>query len=214
MSHYRKTADLPGTLPVFPLPGALLFPRWELPLNIFEPRYLNMIDDAMRGHRLIGMIQTMGGAREHPDIAAVGCAGRITNYSETNDGRYLISLTGICRFRMREELAITMPYRQVLPDWTAFADDLYEDQSAGLPDRTYLIGALRSYAATQGLQADWSAVEDAPMETLIHALASGCPFTALEKQALLEAPTLAKRAHVLISLLEIGGSGGQPGPMQ
>lgn len=214
MSHYRKTADLPGTLPVFPLPGALLFPRWELPLNIFEPRYLNMIDDAMRGHRLIGMIQTMGGAREHPDIAAVGCAGRITNYSETNDGRYLISLTGICRFRMREELAITTPYRQVLPDWTAFADDLYEDQSAGLPDRTYLIGALRSYAATQGLQADWSAVEDAPMETLIHALASGCPFTALEKQALLEAPTLAKRAHVLISLLEIGGSGGQPGPMQ
>jgi uncharacterized protein len=214
MSHYRKTADLPGTLPVFPLPGALLFPRWELPLNIFEPRYLNMIDDAMRGHRLIGMVQTMGGARDHPDIAAVGCAGRITHYNETNDGRYLITLTGICRFAAQEELAITTPYRQVVPDWSAFADDLYEDQSAGLPDRTYLVGALRSYAAAQGLQADWTAVEGAPMETLIHALASGCPFTALEKQALLEAPTLAKRAHVLISLLEIGGSGGPSGPMQ
>ena len=116
MAQYRKTSDLPDTLPVFPLPGAMLFPRWELPLNIFEPRYLNMFDDAMRGHRLIGMIQSMGGSRERPEIARVGCAGRITSYSETDDGRYIVTLTGICRFTAARELPVTTPYRQVAAD--------------------------------------------------------------------------------------------------
>ncbi len=214
MSQYRKTADLPDTLPVFPLPGALVFPRWELPLNIFEPRYLNMFDDAMRGHRLIGMIQSLGGARERPNIARVGCAGRITSYAETDDGRYLVTLTGICRFAVKQELAVTTPYRQVTPNWDAFAADLYPASEDGLPDRSELILSLRTYAATHGLQADWSAVEDAPMETLVHALAAGCPFPAPEKQALLEAVSLADRARTLIALMAMSASGGDDGPVQ
>jgi Lon protease-like protein len=214
MSQYRKTADLPDTLPVFPLPGALVFPRWDLPLNIFEPRYLNMFDDAMRGHRLIGMIQSLGGGRERPDIARVGCAGRITSYAETDDGRYLVTLTGICRFAVKQELAVTTPYRQVTPRWDAFAADLYPASEDGLPDRSELILSLRTYAATHGLQADWSAVEDAPMETLVHALAAGCPFPAPEKQALLEAVSLADRARTLIALMAMSASGGDDGPVQ
>lgn len=215
MANYRKTGDLPDRLCVFPLPGALVFPRWELALNIFEPRYLNMVDDAIRGHRLIGMIQSLGGGtRERPAIARVGCAGRITSYAETEDGRYLITLTGICRFAVKEELAVTTPYRQVLPDWESFAFDLLAVPEASVPDRAYLIRAFRAYASAQGLQADWSAVEDAPMEALINAFAAGCPFNAAEKQALLEAPTLAGRAGKLIALFEIGGSGGADGPVQ
>jgi Lon protease-like protein len=214
MSQYRKTADLPDTLPVFPLPGALLFPRWELPLNIFEPRYLNMFDDAMRGHRLIGMVQSMGGTRERPEIARVGCAGRVTSYAETDDGRYLVTLTGICRFAVKQELAATTPYRQVTPRWDAFAADLYPASEDGLPDRSELILSLRTYAAMHGLQADWSAVEDAPMETLVHALAAGCPFPAPEKQALLEAVSLADRARTLIALMAMSASGGDDGPVQ
>jgi Lon protease-like protein len=214
MSQYRKTADLPDTLPVFPLPGALVFPRWELPLNIFEPRYLNMFDDAMRGHRLIGMVQSMGGTRERPEIARVGCAGRITSYAETDDGRYLVTLTGICRFAVKQELAVTTPYRQVTPRWDAFAADLYPASEDGLPDRSELILSLRTYAAMHGLQADWSAVEDAPMETLVHALAAGCPFPAPEKQALLEAVSLADRARTLIALMAMSASGGDDGPVQ
>lgn len=214
MSQYRKTADLPDTLPVFPLPGALVFPRWDLPLNIFEPRYLNMFDDAMRGHRLIGMVQSMGGTRERPEIARVGCAGRITSYAETDDGRYLVTLTGICRFAVKQELAVTTPYRQVAPRWDAFAADLYPASEDGLPDRSELILSLRTYAATHGLQADWSAVEDAPMETLVHALAAGCPFPAPEKQALLEAVSLADRARTLIALMAMSAGGGDDGPVQ
>jgi hypothetical protein len=214
MSQYRKTADLPDTLPVFPLPGALLFPRWELPLNIFEPRYLNMLDDAIRGHRLIGMVQSMGGTRERPDIAGVGCAGRITSYAETDDGRYLVTLTGICRFAVKQELALTTPYRQVTAGWEAFAADLYPASEDGVPDRSELIRSLRTYVAAHGLQADWSAVEDAPMETLVHALAAGCPFPAPEKQALLEAGSLADRARTLMALMAMSASGGDDGSVQ
>ncbi len=214
MAHYRKTADLPDTVPVFPLPGAVLFPRWELPLNIFEPRYLNMIDDAMRGDRLIGMIQSVGGPRERPDIARVGCAGRLTRYSETEDGRYLITLSGICRFAVREEITVTTPYRQVAADWAPFGADLFAPPETGLPARDDLVQALRHYVEAHSLQADWSAVEGAPMETLVHVLAAGCPFSPAEKQALLEALTLADRARALIALLEISGSGGDSGPVQ
>jgi Lon protease-like protein len=213
MAHYRKIEDLPAALAIFPLPGAVLFPRWQLPLNIFEPRYLNMIDDAMQGTRLIGMIQTLGGPRANPEICRVGCAGRITAYSETEDGRYLITLTGVCRFAVGAELEVKTPYRQVRPDWHAFAPDLSPPGEAGLPSRTELVSALRAYAETHGLQADWSAVTDAPMETLVHALAAGCPFDASEKQALLEAPDLPARAAALVALLQIGSTG-DSGPMQ
>ncbi|OFX01343.1 MAG: peptidase S16 [Alphaproteobacteria bacterium RIFCSPHIGHO2_12_FULL_63_12] len=214
MAPYRKTTDLPDALPVFPLGGAMLFPHWDLPLNIFEPRYLNMIDDAMRGERLIGMVQPVGGPPDRPDIAGVGCAGRLTSYSETDDGRYLITLSGVCRFGVRRELDVTTPYRQVEPDWSVYGGDLFAPSEAGLPERSHLVRALRAYIEAQGLQADWGAVENAPMETLIHALAAGCPFDIAEKQALLEAPALADRARTLIALLEIDGRGGDRGPVQ
>jgi uncharacterized protein len=214
VGHYRKTSDLPDTLAVFPLPGALLFPRWELPLNIFEPRYLNMIDDAMAGSRLIGMVQAMGGSKARPQLAEVGCAGRITSYSETEDGRYLITLTGIARFAIGEEMDVTTPYRQVRPDWRPYASDLAAANETALPSRDKLIGALKTYVEINKMQADWSAVQDAPLETLVNALCSGCPFSTIEKQALIEAPTLKARAETLITLLRMDVPGNDAGTMQ
>ncbi|MFN3607959.1 MAG: LON peptidase substrate-binding domain-containing protein [Hyphomonas sp.] len=214
MAPYRKTADLPATLAVFPLPGALVFPRWQLPLNIFEPRYLNMIDDALAGSRLIGMVQTVGGTRQLPGLAEVGCAGRIVGYSETPDGRYLITLTGVCRFGIARELEVTTPYRQVAPDWERFAQDLAPAAEGEGRERQALIRAFRDYAAANSLEADWSAMEDASLETLVHALASGCPFAPMEKQALLEAPSLLDRATALTALLEFGSAPGNEGPVQ
>src|ERR1700735_3678582 len=127
---YRKVSDLPALFPVFPLDGALLLPGCQLPLQIFEQRYLNMIDDAMSGHRVIGMIQTAaGGERARPGLAEVGCIGRVTAYAETGDGRYLITLTGICRFEVKDEPAATAPYRQVHPDFARFGVDLEEDDA-------------------------------------------------------------------------------------
>jgi Lon protease-like protein len=215
MAQYRRTSDLPAdALAVFPLAGALLFPRWQLPLNIFEPRYLNMIDDAMRGHRLIGMIQPFGGPRQAPKLADVGSAGRITSYAETPDGRYLITLTGICRFAPGRELNVTTPYRQVVPDWSAFGHDLDPPLDAPAAERRALIRAFRDYANKNRLEADWSAMEDAGLETIVHALAAGCPFTPAEKQALLEAQDLPARAAALTALLEFGAAPGGSGPVQ
>lgn len=214
MSPYRKTADLPATLAVFPLSCALVFPRWQLPLNIFEPRYLNMVDDAMSGSRLIGMVQPTGGPRHKPQVASVGCAGRITSYSETPDGRYLITLTGICRFRIIRECDAHTPYRQVEVDWSPYADDLHLPSEGERAVRQNLIGVFKAYAAANNLEADWSAMETATLETLVHALASGCPFTEIEKQALLEAPSLRDRADALTALLEFGTAPGGSGPVQ
>ena len=214
MAQYRKTADLPATLAVFPLPGALVFPRWQLPLNIFEPRYLNMIDDAMAGSRLIGMVQTAGGPRDRPRIMDVGCAGRITSYAETSDGRYLITLTGVCRFRINRELDVATPYRQVSPDWEPYACDLGQPPDGEEEIRLALIAAFRDYAEVNGLQADWPAMQDASLEMLVHALASGCPFSPAEKQALLEAQDIEDRAEALTTLLEFGSAPGSTGPVQ
>ncbi len=207
---YRQIEDLPETLALFPLPGAMLFPRWTLSLNIFEPRYLNMIDDAMQGSRMIGMVQSTGGPKAHPDLAGVGCAGRITSYSETDDGRYLIVLSGISRFEVSEIVGATTPYRQARPGWLAFAEDLAEPELTDMPDRDRLVRALKAYVTRHEMSADWSAVEDAPLETLVHALCAGCPFSVPEKQALLEAPELIDRADTLIALLEmdVPGDGG------
>ena len=204
---YRKVDDLPDTIPVFPLAGALLFPRWSLPLNIFEPRYLNMIDDAMSGSRLVGMIQPTSRDRQHPALATVGCAGRVTSYSETDDGRYLISLTGVCRFERSSELDVKTPYRQVAPGWGRFAADLQAPDLSNLPDRQKLAGALKKYVATHAMEVDWDAVDSAPIETLVHALAAGCPFSTMEKQALLEADTVAPRCRALIALLDMDAPG-------
>ena len=212
--HYRKTSDLPDTLAVFPLPGALLLPRWQLALNIFEPRYLNMIDDAMTGSRLIGMVQAMEGPKARPTLAGVGCAGRITTYSETDDGRYLITLTGIARFAIHDELDVNTPYRQVKPDWAPYEADLFVASDKALPSRDNLVGALRAYVEINKMEADWSAVEDAPLETLVNALCSGCPFSTIEKQALIEAPTLKARAETLITLLRMDVPGNDGGTMQ
>ncbi len=211
---YRKLTDLPETIAVFPLSGVLLFPRWSLPLNIFEPRYLNMIDDAMSGTRIIGMIQSNGDDPVSPSLVNTGCAGRITSYSETDDGRYLISLTGICRFRVAAELDVKTPYRQVRADWQPFAHDLVSPPDQSLPDRLHLVNSLKRYTQINSMEVDWEAVEHAPMETLINALCAGCPFGTVEKQALLEAQTVSDRAQTLITLLDMDVPGDDSSTLQ
>lgn len=206
--NYRKLADLPLVIPVFPLDGALLLPGGQLPLNIFEPRYLNMLDDAMSGERIIGMIQTrphQAPDSERPALAPVGCAGRVTSFAETSDGRYLITLTGVCRFRTGEELPVRTPYRQVRADFTPFEPDLREDP-AGVrtaADIDRLLLALRRYLDHRGLAIDWGDAESAPSDALINSLAMALPFDPLEKQALLEAETIFERKATLTALLEI-----------
>lgn len=202
---FRRASDLPQVIPVFPLDGALLLPTGDLPLQIFEPRYLNMIDDVMAGDRMIGMVQTRtGGDRSRPNLTNVACCGRITSFSETSDGRYLITLTGVCRFVVGEELSVATPYRQVRADFLPFADDL-SSEGAEIPtfDRRRFAGALKRYLNRRELDIDWKTAEAAPLESLITSLSMGLPFEPAEKQALLEAPTMADRCDALTALLEI-----------
>ena len=206
MAGYRRTADLPQVIPVFPLDGALLLPGGELPLQIFEPRYLNMVDDVMGGDRMIGMIQTRpGGDRARPLLADVGCLGRITSFAETSDGRYLITLTGVCRFEPGEELALRLPYRQVKANYEAFEIDLARNETAiaapGARDR--FARALKRYLNRRDLDIDWETASAAPLEALVNSLAMGLPFEVQEKQALLQAANLEARFDVLTTLLEI-----------
>jgi Lon protease-like protein/uncharacterized protein YbaR (Trm112 family) len=166
----------------------MLLPGGQLPLQIFEPRYLNMVDDAMSGARLIGMIQTReGGERTAPRLARVGCVGRITAYAETGDGRYLITLTGVCRFAVGEELPTITPYRQVRAEYDSFAADLDPDETEIQFDRAPLVAALRQYLSHKGLAVEWPAVDAAPLGALVNSLAMGLPLDPAEKQALLEA---------------------------
>jgi len=212
---YRRADDLPLVIPVFPLDGALLLPGGQLPLNIFEPRYLNMFDDAMSGERIIGMVQTRhGGDEERPNLAPVGCAGRVTSFAETSDGRYLVTLTGVCRFRVGDELPSRSPYRQVRADFTAFEEDLREaSASVAAPgEASPLLDALRRYLDHRGLAIDWTSAETAPSDALINSLAMALPFEPVEKQALLEAPTLADRRETLVALLEIDAAGDDEEP--
>ncbi len=206
MSAYQSVEDLPQLIPVFPLDGAVLLPGGELPLQIFEPRYLNMIDDAMAGDRVIGMIQTRGGSRARPKLAAIGGLGRITSYAETSDGRYLITLTGVCRFEAGEELDLRMPYRQVRAGYARFLDDLAEDGAAveaGEPARSRFGQALKRFLNRRELDINWDEAQEAPLEALVNSLCMGLPFEPSEKQALLEAPDLIGRFEVLTTLLEI-----------
>jgi Lon protease-like protein len=208
MPGYRKAEDLPQVIPVFPLDGALLLPGGRLPLNIFEPRYLNMVDDAMAGDRIIGMVQTRpGGDRERPGLAPVGCAGRVTSFAETPDGRYLITLTGLCRFQPGNELPVQTPYRQVLAKFEPYESDLAEGDANGLLDHTMFFDVLRSYLEHRGLDIDWEAAKGAPPDALVNSLAMGLPFDNAEKQALLEAYSLADRRDALCALLEIDAAG-------
>jgi Lon protease-like protein len=206
MAGYRRAADLPQMIPIFPLDGAMLLPGGELPLQIFEPRYLNMVDDVMAGDRIIGMIQTRaGGDRERPSLADVGCAGRITSYAETSDGRYLITLTGVCRFDAGEELSIRAPYRQLRARYDRFEGDLGEDEATRAPEavRTQFAAALKKYLNRRELDIDWDTANSAPLEALVNSLSMGLPFEPAEKQALLEAADLVGRFEALTTLLEI-----------
>jgi Lon protease-like protein len=209
--RYRKSDDLPAVLGVFPLTGVIVLPRGQLPLNVFEPRYLALVDAAMSGSRLIGMIQPA----EHEDkvlkpaLVKVGCAARITTYRETDDGRYLITLTGICRFRAEPELAATTPFRQVQADYAPFASDLAPTDDGEFP-RERMIDALKSYLAQRDLKADWKSVMSAPAEILVNALAMLCPFEPAEKQAILEASAWPERVNTLLALLEMASTAQGP----
>jgi Lon protease-like protein len=195
----QRFEDLPVEIPVFPLSGVLLLPRGRLPLNIFEPRYLAMVDDALKGDRLIGMIQPMA---EPPAVFSVGCAGRIVSFTETDDGRYQLVLAGLCRFRIVRELAMQRGYRRVQPGWQSFAADLNHETCERF-DRARFTRILQAYFRRQGLSADWAAIESTPDERLLTSLAMICPFEPQEKQALLEAPTLSERAQIMLTLLEM-----------
>ena len=206
---YRKASDLPDVIAVFPLDGALLLPGGVLPLQIFEPRYLNMIDDVMRGDRLIGMIQTLDGApRGAPAMRSVGCAGRITSYSETGDGKYLIALTGVCRFGVVAELDLRLPYRQVRAEFSRFEFDLAVDHETLEFERTRFIDLLRRFLDRRQLGVEWEVINSAPAPALINSLSMALPFSPVEKQALLEASDLEARRQALTALLEIDGAFG------
>jgi Lon protease-like protein len=205
-----KAADLPDTIPVFPLPGALLLPRARLPLHIFEPRYLAMLDDTMKtSHRLIGMIQP----REGPGpktLHAIGCAGRLTGFSETEDGRYMITLSGISRFRVVREVSGFTPYRRCEVSWAGFERDLGSAERDPAFERPEFLALLGRYFQSQGLSTDWDSLKDAEDELLINSLSMLCPFEPEDRQALLEAPSLPTRRETLVTLIEFalrGGSG-------
>ena len=190
----------PGTLPIFPLTEVLLLPRGRLPLHIFEPRYVAMVEDCLIGDRMIGMVQPV--TPETPTVYTTGCSGRITAFRDLEDGRYLVTLTGVCRFRIREELEQRHGYRRVVPMWDEFRADLQCDKAGGF-DRSRLLGVLPCYLKKNDIAANWETIQGAPDERLVTSLSMICPFQANEKQALLEAPTLAERARLLISLIEM-----------
>jgi Lon protease-like protein len=216
---YKTPSDLPGVIPVFPLAGALLLPRALLPLNIFEPRYLAMVDDAMKGTRVIGMIQpdeSKGDARSGPALFATGCAGRITQFAESGDGRNLITLEGIARFRVTEELSVTTPYRQCRVDFENFKTDFVPRLGEEAVNREELLKTLADYLKANKLEADWKDINEAQTEALVNGLSMMSPYGAREKQALLEAPDLKNRADVLVAITEmaIATSGDNDLPMQ
>ena len=206
-SDYRGPGDLPEVIPVFPLPGALLLPRGQMPLNIFEPRYLAMVDDAFRdGHRLIGMIQPdVSHTRDEakPKLFRVGCVGRITQLAESGDGRYILELTGIARFKVKDELTVLTPYRQCKVDFFAFADDFTARKGEDAVNRKRLLEVLADFLKVNRLKVDWDGIEAAPNEALVNALAMMSPYGPPEKQALLEAPDLKTRAEILIAVTEM-----------
>ena len=207
-ADYRGPAELPEIIPVFPLPGALLLPRGQMPLNIFEPRYLAMIDDAFRdGHRIIGMIQPdvvhSQKNEDKPKLFRVGCAGRITQLAETGDGRYVLELTGISRFKVVEELTVLTAYRQCKVDFFSYADDFVARKGEEEVDRQALLEVLTDFLEANNLKVDWEGIESAPNEALVNALAMMSPYGPAEKQAMLEAQNLKTRAEILIAVTEM-----------
>jgi hypothetical protein len=205
--RYHNIDTLPRTIGIFPLTGVLLLPSAQLPLNVFEPRYLALVEAALAGNRLIGMIQPTEHEEKtlRPALSAIGCAGRVTGFRETDDNRYLITLTGICRFKVVDELTVETPFRQVTADYAPFAGDLAEGGDGEFP-RERLLAALNDYLSRRDLKADWRSVMNAPAETLVNALAMLCPFEPAEKQALLEAPSWPERVNTLLALLEMAST--------
>lgn len=209
--RYRSLNDLPTSIPIFPLGGALLLPRAQLPLNVFEPRYLTMVDDALSRRRIIGIVQPDGDAalaqvgnpKAKPPIYDTGCAGRITSYAETDDDRILITLTGLCRFRVVQELESMTPYRQCIVAYDDFVDDLKPGLGAEDVDRKRLLEVLKAYLEAHDLQADWRAIKHSSNESLVNSLSMISPYGPPEKQALLEAKTLEERNQILIALTEM-----------
>ena len=203
---YEGPEDLPETIPVFPLEGALLLPRGEMPLNVFEPRYLQMIDDALKGHRLIGIVQPEGTSDAETPRAALygcGCVGRLTAFAESGDGRYIITLTGVARFRVVEELNADTPFRQCRVDFESFRGDFEPGEGEDEVDRDGVVRTLRNFAKAHELTVDWRGIDGASNEALVNALSMMSPFGPREKQALLEAADLKSRAEVLIAIAEI-----------
>ena len=206
-----KAKDLPETIAIFPLPGALLLPRSRLPLHLFEPRYLAMFDDCLKTPaRMIGMIQPFDGPNGESSLHSIGCAGRVTAFSETEDGRYMITLSGISRFRVVDEVEGFTPYRRCKVNWEGFDRDLGPIEHDTQFDRKSFLSSLERYFDDQGLKTDWESLQEAEDELLINSLSMLCPFDAEDKQALLEAPSLTTRRETLMTLIEFamrGGSG-------
>lgn len=202
LSPFMQSYDqLPETLPVFPLANAVVLPGGNLPLNIFETRYLNMLQDAMESHHLIGMIQPRDDSSK-PDLFQVGCAGRITRYDETYDGRLEIVLSGLCRFRVAEELSTTRGYRLVKPDWSDFASDFAEVSEPEDLDKSEFNTALKAYLDHNEMQADWKMMEKLSSEELTNSLVSILPLSDADKQMLIETDTLAHRLRAFTAILE------------
>lgn len=223
--QYRRPQDLPPRIPVFPLRGAILLPRATLPLNVFEPRYLEMLNDVISGSRILGILQPArtgntveaeSPAGKEVALRGVGCAGRVTSYQELDDGRLAITLTGVARFEVVAEAASQTPYRVVSASYDRFVRDLTPGLGDEFVDRTSLLRVLRAYLEQNRMEADWTAIERASSESLINALSVMAPYGAEEKQALLEAPDLRARAEVLVALaeMEIAASGGSGGTIQ
>jgi len=206
-AEYRGPSELPEIIPVFPLPGALLLPRGQMPLNIFEPRYLALVDDTFRdGHRLIGMIQpdaTNSDDEERPELFRVGCVGRVTQLAESGDGRYILELTGVSRFRVVEEIKVLTPYRQCKVDYFPYLDDFTARKGEDEVDRDSLLAVLTDFLKANNLKADWAGIKAAPNEALVNALAMMSPYGSAEKQAMLEAPDLKTRAEILIAVTQM-----------
>jgi Lon protease-like protein len=208
--RYRGPADLPQRIPVFPLTRAILLPRATLPLNIFEPRYLQMVEDVMSTSRVLGMVQPEGGdADEESPVARtaplrrIGCTGRITSYQELDDGRFLIELTGIARFELTDEVMLAKPYRICTVSYERFTSDFTAGAGEEAVDRHALLSSLKAYLEARGLEADWSAIGKTSTEALVNSLAIASPYGREEKQALLEAPDLKTRAEMLVALAEM-----------
>ncbi len=215
--RYRSIADLPSSLPVFPLRGCILLPRSNLPLNIFEPRYLAMIDDVIAGDRIIGIVQPVGSEEESPaskshPLRQTGCAGRLSAFSETEDGRVLITLTGVCRFEITGETGTAKPYRICDANFNAYQKDLIRGYGQNAVDWPRFLKVLKDYLNARNLTADWESIERSPTELLINTLSMISPYGPEEKQALLEAPDLKVRSEVLMALAEMEIASPNSGP--